>query len=89
MKHDEKGSRLATCAIATCPPNELMAKIHDRMPVILPPGARDLWLDPTASEAELRGLLVALPAEGLEAYEVSTVVNSPRNDSPECVRPVE
>jgi putative SOS response-associated peptidase YedK len=47
MKHDEKGTRLATCAIATCPPNELVAKLHDRMPVILPPGARDRWLDPT------------------------------------------
>jgi putative SOS response-associated peptidase YedK len=54
---------LATCAIAMCPPNELMAKIHDRMPVILPEGARDRWLDPTASETELRGLLVPLPDE--------------------------
>jgi putative SOS response-associated peptidase YedK len=42
MKHDEKGSRLAICATATCPPNELMAqKIHDRIPTILGPGARD------------------------------------------------
>jgi hypothetical protein len=47
------------------------------------------WLDPTAGEAELRGLLVPLPAEGLEAYEVSALVNSPRNDSAECTRPVE
>jgi putative SOS response-associated peptidase YedK len=58
------------------------------MPVILPPGARDRWPDPTAGEAELRGLLVPLPAENLEAYEVSTLVNSPRNDSPECVRSI-
>jgi putative SOS response-associated peptidase YedK len=88
LKHGEKGTRLATCAIATCPPNELMAKIHDRMPVILPEGARDRWLDPITSEAGLRGLLVPLPAESMEAYEVSTLVNSPLNDSPECVRPV-
>jgi hypothetical protein len=87
MKHGEKGTRLATCAIATCSPNELMAKIHDRMPVILPVGARDRWLDPTAGVAELRGLLVPLPAEDLNAYEVSAPVNSPANDSPECVRP--
>jgi putative SOS response-associated peptidase YedK len=83
-----KEEGLATCAIATCPPNELMSRIHDRMPVILPPGARDRWLDPAAGEAELRGLLVPLPAEDLEAYEVSSLVNSPRNDSPECVRPI-
>jgi putative SOS response-associated peptidase YedK len=88
MKHDEKRAQLATCAIATCPPNELMASIHNRMPVILCEGARDRWLDPTASEAELRGLLVPLPAEELNAYEVSALVNSPANDSPECVRPV-
>jgi putative SOS response-associated peptidase YedK len=58
-----------------------MAKIHDRIPVILPPGARDRWLDPTVSEAELRRLLVPLPDEDLEAYEVSAFVNSPVNDS--------
>jgi putative SOS response-associated peptidase YedK len=55
-----------------------MAKIHDRMPVILPEGTRDRWLDPTAGEIELRGLLVSLPAEDLETYEVSALVNSPR-----------
>jgi putative SOS response-associated peptidase YedK len=65
-----------------------MAKIHDRMPVILPPGARDRWLDPSASEIELRGLLVPLPAEELKAYEVSALVNLPSNDSPDCVNPI-
>ena len=88
LRGTDVGTRSATCAIVTCPPNELMATIHNRMPVILPPGARDRWLDPTAGEAELRGLLVRLPAKDLEAYEVSTLVNSPGNDSPECVRPV-
>jgi len=44
MKHGEKESRLATCAIATCPPNELMAEIHDRMPVILPERQAAAWL---------------------------------------------
>ncbi len=87
-RRGEVGNRLVTCAIVTCPPNELMATIHNRMPVILPPGARDRWLDPTADETELRGLLVPLPAEDLDAYEVSTLVNSPQNDSPECVRPI-
>jgi putative SOS response-associated peptidase YedK len=41
-----------------------------------------------AAAAELRGVLVPLPAEDFEAYEVSTFVNSPRNDSPECVRAI-
>jgi len=52
-------------------------------------GARYRRLDPTASEAELRGLLVPLPAGDLNAYEVSALVNSPANDSPEYVRPME
>src|SRR5262245_22421 len=88
LKRGDKEARMATCAIATCPPNELMAKIHSRMPVILPVGARDRWLDPIANEAELRGLLVPLPVEELEAYDVSSVGNSPRNDSAECVQPI-
>jgi putative SOS response-associated peptidase YedK len=88
LRRSEVGSRSATCAIATCPANELVAKIHNRMPVILPVGARDRWLDPTADESELREMLVPIPAEELEAYPVSTIVNSPDNDSPECARPI-
>jgi putative SOS response-associated peptidase YedK len=85
---DAVGTRFATCAIVTCTPNALMAPIHNRMPVILPAAARDRWLDPSAEELTLRELLAPLPPEAMEAYEVSTVVNSPANDSPECVRPV-
>ena len=83
------GQRVGTCAILTCAPNELMATIHNRMPVILEPAARGRWLDPQASESELQSLLVPLPAEQMEAWAVSVFVNSPRNDGPECVRRVE
>jgi putative SOS response-associated peptidase YedK len=62
-----------------------MKPIHNRMPVILPAAARDRWLDPTAAESDLRALLVPLPSEEMEAYPVSNFVNSPRNDSSECV----
>jgi putative SOS response-associated peptidase YedK len=86
MHRTDDGVRLPTCAIVTCAPNELMAKIHDRMPVIVPPAARERWLDPESREAELRAVLVPPPSEALEAYAVSTLVNSPRNDSVECVR---
>jgi putative SOS response-associated peptidase YedK len=82
------GPRIGTCAIVTCPPNELMAPIHNRMPVIVPVAARDRWLDADAEEGELREMLLPLPSELMEAHEVSTVVNSPRNDSEECVRRV-
>jgi putative SOS response-associated peptidase YedK len=82
------GIALPTCAILTCAPNELMAPIHNRMPVILPVTARDRWLAPSTGEDDLRELLVPLGSEEMEAYEVSRFVNSPRNDSPECVRRV-
>src|SRR5512143_819583 len=64
------GTRLATCAILTCAPNELMAAIHNRMPVILPAAARERWLDSKASEHDLRSRLVSLPCEEMDAYEV-------------------
>jgi putative SOS response-associated peptidase YedK len=54
----------------------------------VPPAGRALWLDPHADAAALRALLVPLEAAEMEAYEVSALVNSPRNDSPECVREV-
>jgi putative SOS response-associated peptidase YedK len=79
---------LASCALLTCAPNALVAPIHDRMPVILPPGARDLWLDPAASEGDLKAVLAPLSAAEMEAYEVSSLVGSPKNDSPELIRPL-
>jgi putative SOS response-associated peptidase YedK len=82
------GTRVATCAIVTCAANELMAQIHDRMPVIVPAPAHDQWLDANATPAELGALLIPLAADEMEAYAVSSVVNSARNDSPECIYPV-
>jgi putative SOS response-associated peptidase YedK len=84
----DMGQRVGTCAILTCAPNELMAPIHNRMPVILSKVARDSWLDPRAGAGELQALLMPFPPEEMEAYAVSTLVNSPRNDLPECVAPV-
>jgi putative SOS response-associated peptidase YedK len=82
------GQRVGACAILTCAPNELMAPIHNRMPVILPKGARDRWLEPRVSVTELQSLLRAFPPDEMEAYPVSTLVNSPRNDTPDCIAPL-
>jgi len=66
-----------------------MEPIHDRMPVILPPGAQELWLRPEALESSvLQPLLVPLADDSLDAYEVARVVNSPANDVPACVERV-
>ena len=83
------GERLKTCTIITTEPNALMSEIHNRMPVILPPSAYDLWLDPETTEPEiLNGLLSPYPAEEMTAHPVADTVNSPRNDVPECIQPV-
>jgi putative SOS response-associated peptidase YedK len=84
-----KGDPLETFTIVTTTPNELLAPIHDRMPVILRREDEERWLDPELrDQTALLSLLRAYPAEEMEAYEVSRAVNSPLNDGPECVRPV-
>lgn len=84
------GSVLPSCTIITTTPNQLVGQIHDRMPVILPPGAYDRWLDPgEKAPFELQSLLKPLPEEEMRAFPVSTLVNSPQNDSPECILPIE
>ncbi|MBD2100164.1 SOS response-associated peptidase [Leptolyngbya sp. FACHB-261] len=76
-----------SCTLLTTEPNELMRPIHDRMPVILQPQDYDLWLDPSVREpAQVQPLLHPYPAEAMTAYTVSKQVNSPANDSPECIK---
>lgn len=80
---------LHTFSIVTTRANALMSDIHDRMPVILGKDAIDLWLDPSVTDPDrLKPLLEPCPPDWLSAYEVSTAVNAPANDSPEVLRPV-
>lgn len=84
-----EGEPLLTCTLITTTPNALMQQVHHRMPVILSPGDYDLWLDPAVQDRErLLPLLRPFPAERMLAVPVSTLVNSPRNDLPECQEPV-
>jgi putative SOS response-associated peptidase YedK len=88
-EHWHRGEQtIDSCTLITTEPNELMAGIHDRMPVILAPKDYDLWLDPEFQGREkLLSLLVPCPADEMAAYPVSTLVNSPRNESPACIEP--
>jgi putative SOS response-associated peptidase YedK len=80
---------LETFTILTTSPNDLMAGIHDRMPVILDRRDHAAWLDPANRDtAALQALLVAAPAEAWEAIPVSTRVNSPAHDAPDCIEPL-
>jgi putative SOS response-associated peptidase YedK len=78
-----------SCTIITTEANELMQPIHDRMPVIVPCSAYDLWLDPTVKDlSRLETLLSPDPELELEAYPVSTLVNSPAHDERRCIERV-
>ncbi|HEV2498311.1 MAG TPA: SOS response-associated peptidase family protein [Terriglobia bacterium] len=77
---------MESCTILTTAPNSLMADLHDRMPLILPAESYDDWLTAPASEAS--SLLLPYNAVVMRRCEVSSLVNSPKNDSPECIVPV-
>ncbi len=74
-----------SCTILTCAANETMAPVHDRMPVMIPPGRWDDWLDPAGDAEALTGLLVPAPDGLLTMHTVTTMVNSVRNNGPELV----
>lgn len=82
------GQELRSFTIITTAANDLLRPIHDRMPVILRPEDEEKWLDIGSSDtAKLIPLLGPYPAEEMETYAVSTLVNSPRNDTPACIVP--
>lgn len=82
------GSNVLSCTIITTEPNDLMATIHNRMPVILPAQAYSAWLEAGETRTDkLVELLKPYPAEEMQAYPVSSMVNSPNNDVPELIRP--
>ncbi|MBU6281362.1 SOS response-associated peptidase [bacterium] len=83
-----EGPAIESCTILTTEPNELVAPIHDRMPVILPEEAWADWLDPAVREpSRLQPLLVALPASRMTSRTVSTWVNDARHEDPGCIAP--
>ncbi len=82
------GSEIKSCTIITTEPNDLVARLHNRMPVILPGDAYMDWIDPEERDpASLQKFLKPYPAVELVAYPVSTRVNSPANDVPEVIEP--
>ncbi|MCB9110914.1 MAG: SOS response-associated peptidase [Anaerolineales bacterium] len=82
------GGAVRTCTIITTEPNELMSTLHNRMPVILDQKDYHLWLDPTPQTPDkLLHLIKPFPAESMAAHPVSTLVNKPGNDRPECIVP--
>jgi putative SOS response-associated peptidase YedK len=89
-EHWQRGDQtIDSCTIITTEANELMAGIHDRMPVILSRDDYGLWLDGDFhGQAKLLEMLRPFPAEEMEAYPVSTLVNNPRNETATCIEAV-
>jgi putative SOS response-associated peptidase YedK len=84
------GDVVYSCSIITTTPNDLMVPIHNRMPVILSRDAEQVWLDQSVVDSHfLKSLLVPYQADLMISYEVSTLVNSPKNNGPECLVPVQ
>jgi putative SOS response-associated peptidase YedK len=81
---------LYSFTIITTDANALLRPIHNRMPVIYDKEMGRQWLEESfgGQPMILAAVLQPLPSELMEAYEVSTLVNSPENDTAECIQPV-
>lgn len=90
--YDRWGNRsepLITASIITTEANDKMSDIHSRMPVIIYPDDFDVWLAPNAdAQKHLLGLLKPYPNGEMELYPVSTAVNNPSINTPECCQPL-
>ncbi|HET9103568.1 MAG TPA: SOS response-associated peptidase [Solirubrobacteraceae bacterium] len=83
--HRGTPEELRTCTIVTTAANALVAPVHNRMPVILPPAGESAWLDRETGPEELDRLLVGLAPEELALRPVGPAVNDARYDGPECL----
>lgn len=84
-----EGQKVSSCTIITTRPNSLMSPIHDRMPVVIPSGQEDRWLNRSVQRPEeISSLLSPYPANQMQAYPVSAAVGKVANDSIELISPV-
>lgn len=95
--HLEGHDPVTSCTVITTTPNELMAPLHDRLPVILTKDRWDIWLDPTADPEALKSLLVPIESDALRSWPVTKEMNTAaykvgdkwiRNDKPEFINPI-
>ncbi len=88
--HSDDGSEIRSCTIITTQPNTLVEKIHNRMPVILSRDVYAEWLKEGENDpALLKSFLRPYPSAEMEAFPVSRNVNSPQNDTPQLIIPIE
>ena len=86
--HSPDDETIVSCTVITGAPNKVVAPIHDRMPVILSREAYAEWLDPANTDPmDLLPLLTPYSPRDMEAFAVSRLVNTPANNSAECIAP--
>jgi len=86
---NENGKPLQTFSIITTDANDLLSEFHNRMPVILRPGDESGWLSPDLTrKEEIEPFLKPCPSSLMRKYRVSQLVNSWKNDSSDCIKPV-
>ncbi|PTX98498.1 SOS response-associated peptidase [Opitutus sp. ER46] len=85
--HGPAGTELETCAVLTTTPNQVLARVHDRMPVMLTPDQCSRWLEDELDPAAAQELLAPTADAWLTATPVGPAVSSVRNDGPECLTP--
>lgn len=83
----DSGAETLSFTIITGPPNELVAPIHDRMPIVLSRRDWEAWLDPAVDAGAARALLQTPPVDDWQGVEVSTRVNKADCDEPACIEP--
>ena len=83
------GEEILSAAMIVGEPNPLVGGVHDRMPVMLLPEDYDAWLGSTTAPEDLRNLLRPYDESLMEAYAVSRKVNSVKNDTEECIEPID
>lgn len=83
------GEEIQSFTILTTNANDLMADVHDRMPVIVDPADFDLWMDPKAKDHwAIDNVLKPYSPDRMEIYPVSPMVNNPSNEDAGCINPV-
>ncbi|GAB5403804.1 MAG: SOS response-associated peptidase [Aureliella sp.] len=78
-------SLVRSCTVITTAANSGLNEIHDRMPVVVQPEEAELWLNPNRDSNAVHELLGAAEPDYFRFHEVSTLVNSPKNDLPDCI----
>ena len=79
------GQTVRSYTILTTTPNKIVESFHDRMPVIIDKKDEETWLNSDSTEIELMSLLKPYPAQNMDYYEISTMINSPRNQGRELI----